>query len=74
MLYTVMPVEMVMGWDEEVSDLVEVEIDGVLMQVSPDGQGGGVVQRLISSDPQDYLDARYQPGQRVSLPAGALPS
>lgn len=67
MLYTVMPVEMVMGWDDEASDLVEVEVEGILMQVSPDGQGGGVIQRLISSDPQDYLRAEFQPGNRVSF-------
>ncbi|MCL4516246.1 MAG: YlzJ-like family protein [Firmicutes bacterium] len=68
MLYTVMPVETVMGWDEGDPELVEVEVGGVLMQVLPDGQGGGVVERLLSTDPQDYLKAEFQPGNRVHLP------
>lgn len=37
------------------------------LEVEPDGQGGGVVRRLISGNPQDYLHPAWQPGSWIQL-------
>lgn len=68
-LWTAMPVDLVTdGLQPEIPAAVDMVVDGRLMQVMP-GQGGrGTVQRLLSTDPQDYLDPRWQPGMVINLP------
>ena len=46
---------------------MEMRVEGRLLQVLPGANGTGMVQRLLSTDPQDYLDPRWQPGAQVSL-------
>lgn len=67
-MWTAMPLELVLdGMAPDVQSCVEVTVEGRLLQVLPGANGQGTVQRLISTDPQDYLDPRWQPGSQVSL-------
>ena len=69
-LYTIMPAEIIFGEtddEEHESEPEDQEIDlgGVRLLVRLDGAGGGTVTRLLSTDPRDFLDRRWQPGSRV---------
>jgi hypothetical protein len=69
-LWTTMPLEMVMegaATEAAVAPCLEMAVDGRMLQVLPGRDGTGTVQRLISGDPQDYLDPRWQPGVRIHL-------
>ncbi len=65
-LYTVMPVEEVMQQDEK-RQIVEIRVRGRIIQVEPVSPTEGRVVRVISTNPQDFLDPRVQPGNLVSL-------
>jgi hypothetical protein len=69
LLHTIVPLEMIFGADEAEADTNEqwVEVGGLQLQIRPDGNGGGMVTRLLSTDPADYLDPRWQPGRRVKV-------
>lgn len=68
LLWTSIPVELVMdGLTPQVAACVEMNVQGRILQVLPGGDGTGTVQRLISGEPQDYLDPRWQPGTRVAM-------
>lgn len=69
-LYTPVPQEAILmqAWGES-PELVEVEIgDNKRILVSPIDQRRGRVVRLLSTDPDDYLDYRWEPGSIVPLP------
>ena len=60
MLYTVIPVEDVLeGWEVDPPHTVDVMVGGVLLQVEPLSQFAGREERVISSDPQVYLDPNF---------------
>lgn len=68
-LWTAMPIELVtQGLVAEEAPCVEQHVDGRLLLIQPGPDGTGVLQRLISTDPQDYLDPRWQPGVVLALP------
>ncbi|MGE5484534.1 MAG: YlzJ-like family protein [Ignavibacteriales bacterium] len=69
-LYTVMPVEEVMQQDEK-RRTIEIRVRGRIIQVEPVSPTEGRVVRVISTDPQDFLDPATQPGSLVSLWGGA---
>ena len=66
-LWTPLPLEQVLEESHQASPAIEeVLIEGKRLQVeSLDGHRARVV-RLLSLDPADYLDPRWQPGQVVS--------
>ncbi len=71
LLWTVAPIELVLdGMETDLPVPVEVTVGGRLLQVVPGMDGTGTIQRLLSSNPYDYLDPRWQPGVTVQLPAG----
>lgn len=65
-LYTVMPLEAIFQEDEGggYQDLI---IEGVQLEVEQTTPGRGRITRIISTNPQDYLDPRWQPGTEVPL-------
>lgn len=65
MLYTVMPMELVLANNQEVLSVEEVQLDGVLMLVELSERGTRKIVRLVSTDPQVYLDPRFTPGTLV---------
>jgi len=69
LLWTPLPLEQVLAYPEGApSPCLEVQIGSRILQVQPGEHGMGVIQRLISADPGDYLDPRWQPGSRIRLP------
>ncbi len=55
------------GWDRMNLNLVEIEYDGLLLQVEPLGDGKGKVVRLISSNPTDFLRPDLLPGRVIPM-------
>lgn len=73
MLYTILPLEAIFDPETETSSsesaATEVEIKqgsvSLLAQPLPGGQYK--INRIISTDPQDYLRPEWQPGSIMSL-------
>ncbi|MCK8816457.1 YlzJ-like family protein [Natroniella sulfidigena] len=55
--------------EEEITEdqLLEVEIDGITLEVKMNSMESGEVVRIISSNPNDYLLSDYQPGNNIKL-------
>lgn len=69
-IYTTMPLEYVFENMEEMAKQQLQEIDmggGIKMMVEQTGTFEGKIVRLISPNPQDYLNPRFAPGQRISF-------
>lgn len=68
-LWTVIPTELVVQGlpGTEQPGCVEAMVAGRLVEVLPNGDGTGTVQRLLSTNAWDFLDTRWQPGTRVPL-------
>ncbi|MCL6614161.1 MAG: YlzJ-like family protein [Firmicutes bacterium] len=67
LLYTIVPLEVVMAEDEAEKPPVEEEVvlpEGIRLVIRPDGMGGGIVTRLLSTDPRHFLDPRWSPGSK----------
>lgn len=69
MIYSVVPVEQIMSSTEDVSpaEIEEMTIDGRVMQVQAINAKQAQIVRLISTDPLDYLNPAYAPGQIVQM-------
>ena len=65
LFYTVLPLELVFaGIDaERKTQPVELPIQGGILVVEPLGHRQARILRVISSDPQLFLEPRLQPGQ-----------
>jgi hypothetical protein len=64
--YTILPLEAVMdGIEEMKSTSMEVMINGITMQVQPLNASQASIVRIISPNPQDYLNPLYSPGRVI---------
>ena len=66
-LYTPLPLELVMSVDDNTSPYQDVELDGVTLVVEPTVAGMGKIVQIRSTDPSVYLRPEFQPGQQISL-------
>jgi len=65
-IYTSMPLELVYeGYNEFNPKYEEIEHQGVKMMIEPFSPYKGRVVRLMSSNPQDYLNPSYSPGSII---------
>ncbi|PWA13561.1 hypothetical protein DCC39_01315 [Pueribacillus theae] len=64
--YTIMPYEAVFSTQEEKSNERIVQLNNVQLVVQPKDDKWEII-RLISTDPNDYLNTSYQPGQMISF-------
>lgn len=73
-LWTPLPLEQVLDDTGRAFPATEeVVVEGTRLQVEPlDGHRARVV-RLLSLDPADYLDPRWQPGQVISYNVQPIP-
>ncbi|HET7616246.1 MAG TPA: YlzJ-like family protein, partial [Bacillales bacterium] len=55
------------GLEESVKKQKYMEFGGRHLLIEPVSDESYKVVRLVSSDPQDYLDTRYQPGNILSM-------
>jgi len=65
-LYTSMPYELIFPAEENSAKQTTLEIENGLLVVEAVSSTEYKVVRLISSDPQQYLNKNYQPGSIVS--------
>lgn len=69
-IHTVVPLELIFQNFEQTRNrkLREIRLGGgVTMLVEESGPYEGTVVRLISPNPQDYLDPRLAPGQKITF-------
>lgn len=66
--YTPLPLEDVFaGWDQPGEAPQEVTVNGVTMLVEPVNMQEAKIVRIISANPQDYLNPSFQPGNTISF-------
>lgn len=66
--YTPLPLEQVFeGFDQMKFNYREIQIDQMTMVVEPMSETEGRIVRLISPNPQDYLNAHYSPGTVIKF-------
>lgn len=67
-LYTMMPQELIFPTDElEFGKQMMIQYDGIPLLVEENIDQSYQVIRILSSDPQHYLDSRCTPGSKISL-------
>lgn len=67
-LWTIIAPEQVLGEGKfEFTATVELRADGRILEVIPGPYGVGAISRLISANPMDYLNPKWQPGTLVPL-------
>lgn len=74
-IYTSMPIELVLsGMEHPRQTDMELEVNGILMQVSPLDATSGTIVRLLRCPLHAYLDPSYAPGQIIQyhpvIPSG----
>jgi hypothetical protein len=62
MIHTVMPMEMIFPSPESAVSCREITTDGVYLLVEQLPDGRNRIERIISSNPMDFLNPRLQPG------------
>lgn len=62
MMHTVMPMEVIFPPLEAVVTLKEIPYNGVNMIVEQLPDGRNRIERIISSNPMDFLNPQMQPG------------
>lgn len=66
-MYSVIPSEIIyQGMDSFDPHYEEIDVDGVKLQVERLNAYQAAIVRLISYNPQDYLDPKYTPGTLVT--------
>lgn len=66
--YSIIPEDIVFeGYEQYNPEYKELMVDGITMLVEMTSMTEGRIARLISPNPNDYLNPRYAPGQIVSF-------
>lgn len=64
--YSIYPPEVILNEELDQKEVHrEVEFEGKKMIVTIDAQGEQRITRLISTDPNDFLDPRWNPGNII---------
>lgn len=68
-IYSTVPLEVIFENNEQVNkqEIQEVTFGHATMLVEPVNSFEGRIIRLISPDPQDYLNPRFAPGQTIAF-------
>jgi hypothetical protein len=67
-LYTIVPLEVVMnGWEEVDFQCIDIQLNGVSLEVQPFNATQATIVRMRSGNPQDYLNPNYSPGRIVEF-------
>jgi hypothetical protein len=68
MIHTIAPLDMVLeGMDKMEATSVDIVLNGITMQVQPVNATQATIVRLISGNPQDYLNPSYSPGRVIEF-------
>ena len=68
LFYSIYPLEAIFGADDEQEETEkwrELEVEGKRLLVNVNTRGEQVITRLLSTDPADYLDPRWTPGNVI---------
>jgi hypothetical protein len=66
--YAALPVELIFTEElNQSSNYVEITYKGVKMIVEPIGFGKAKILRLLSTDPEHYLNPEFQPGLNITV-------
>ena len=65
--YSIVPGEEIFAEEESELEFKEIEVAGTKLLLRLTGERKGKIAKVISSNPQDYLDSPYQPGTEVEL-------
>lgn len=66
--YTPLPLEIVFeNWDRPMKRAREIVVDGITMEVEPLNEQEAKIVRIVSSDPEHFLNPALAPGQVVSF-------
>lgn len=69
--YSVIPSDVIFqGMDTFEPAYVEIEYNGIKMQIEPMKDYQARIIRIYSSDPQDYLKEQYTPGTVIAYSPG----
>jgi ABC-type antimicrobial peptide transport system ATPase subunit len=66
-LYTLMPLEVVLDGFDKPCEYKEVEVNGIKLLIEPLELNRAKIVRMISTDPQDYLNPDYSPGKIIQF-------
>ncbi len=67
-LYTTQPQELIWeGYADFSPKYQEITKDGRLLLIEPLSFNQGKIVRLISSNPQDYMNPSFQPGELINI-------
>lgn len=67
-LWTPMPLELVLeGREAPAAPVMEIEQEGRRLLITPVSGAQARLERLISTDPADYLNPDYQPGRVITF-------
>lgn len=71
MIYSIIPTEELFfdGWEKTISAATDVTIGGITMQVVSDNDGQAQIVRLISGNPNDYMNPAFMPGSKIRFEA-----
>jgi hypothetical protein len=66
--YSIYPLEVILGMEdaeEKPEQWRELEVDGKRVLVRMDSRGEQTITRLLSTDPEDFLNPRFTPGNVI---------
>lgn len=67
-IYSPVPIEFIFeGYDQMKLNYREIQIENTTMVVDQISSSEGKIIRLISPNPQDYLNPKYQPGTMIQF-------
>jgi hypothetical protein len=67
LLYTAMPLELVLDGIDRKYNFKEIDVDGIKLIIEPIDINHGKIVRLISTNPQDYLNSELSPGKIIEF-------
>ena len=67
MIWSIMPEELIIGDSEHSAVMKEVVYQNRRLLATPLPNGRMCIVRMLSSDPKDFMDARFQPGNIIDF-------
>ncbi|MEW8996349.1 MAG: YlzJ-like family protein [Thermoanaerobacter sp.] len=68
MLYTIIPYELIFEKREDIpTNYIELKMGNKQLVVEKLSNGNYIIQRMYSTNPFDYLETKYTPGNMISI-------
>lgn len=67
-LYTIVPEEVIFPHPhEKIANMIEMKVNGVHVLVEHEGGSSFRIDRIVSTNPEDYMKSNVQPGEMVNV-------